>query len=538
MNPALKPEPTPVHYPSALPGINTYLKRNPLYQALPPDAEDCPPEDQYVSPAIVARNVQPFLALLPTPRHGSATKPFPRAASKSNVFLHELENAHWTAITLMQGRPATVEQMATVKVTGLPSATWLQVIQCLRLSHFDSAAVLSTMGEDTFNRCVEFIARLAHSDLHELMGMRRPYPSFTACPTARAWHGANHSLGSCFKPPKPTKPAPSDSHEQPNAPPEGHPDDELFRLLGVKAPTPKAPPNTPKVPLPPTLPAATPTAAPQQSPAPDQASAPAASVVSPDDSATGATKRPPTSPPRCPAPDAKKPKDVVLVSKLLPDIKQWWNPAEGAVGKLMYEVDKPIPTRTNANCTEDLHQTLLPEIDWELAGKGFLGWKNDAQPNSNNFVAHEVPKALKTLLTLIKGEPVTTEEEEWLLKHGIPAHTCFHYVQCIVTNNVNLHLVPALMPDSEFHGLIVTIFRLANTPLSKFCEFNSIRGEAPATPATMLWQACIDNVGSLHSASRKAPKAKQQTYITAFIPGWEATPAPLQLQKNCLARKA
>jgi len=149
MNPTLKPEPTPVHYPSALPGINTYLKRNPLYQALPPDAEDCPPEDQYVSPAIVAQNVQPFLTLLPTPRHGSATKPFPRAASKSDVFLHELENAHWTAITLMQGRPATVEQMATVKVTGLPSATWLQVIQCLRLSHFDSAAVLSTMGKDT-----------------------------------------------------------------------------------------------------------------------------------------------------------------------------------------------------------------------------------------------------------------------------------------------------------------------------------------------------------------------------------------------------
>jgi len=148
MNPALKLEPTPVLYPSALPGINTYLKRNPLYQALPSDAEDYPPEDRHVTPAIVARNIQPFLGLLPTPRRGSATKPFPRAVSKSGAFLNELENAHWTAITLMQGRAATVEQMATVKDTGLPAATWLQVIQCLRLSHFDSAVVLSTMDEE------------------------------------------------------------------------------------------------------------------------------------------------------------------------------------------------------------------------------------------------------------------------------------------------------------------------------------------------------------------------------------------------------
>jgi len=227
----------------------------------------------------------------------------------------------------------------------------------------------------------------------------------------------------------------------------------------------------------------------------------------------------------------------VLESKLLPAIQQWWNPAEGATGKLMYEVDKPIPTRSNANCTEDLHQTLLPEIDWELAGKGFLGWKNDAQPNSNNFVAHEVPKALKTLLTLIKGKPVTAADEDWLSKHDIPAHTCFHYVQCIVTNNVNLHLIPALMPDSEFHGLIVTIFRLANTPLSKFCKVNPIRGEAPANPATMLWRACIDNLGSLHSASRNAPKEKQQTNITAFIPGREATPAPPPAPKKSSRKK-
>jgi len=84
-------------------------------------------------------------------------------------------------MALMQGRAATVEQMATVKVTGLPAATWLQVIQCLRLSHFDSAMVLSTMNEGTFNHCVEFIARLAHSDLHELMGMAKPYVSFIAC---------------------------------------------------------------------------------------------------------------------------------------------------------------------------------------------------------------------------------------------------------------------------------------------------------------------------------------------------------------------
>jgi len=40
----------------------------------------------------------------------------------------------------------------------------------------------------------------------------------------------------------------------------------------------------------------------------------------------------------------KKPKDKVLVSKLLPDIKCWWNPAEGATGKLMYDMDKPIAT--------------------------------------------------------------------------------------------------------------------------------------------------------------------------------------------------
>jgi len=168
----------------------------------------------------------------------------------------------------------------------------------------------------------------------------------------------------------------------------------------------------------------------------------------------------------------------------------------------------------------------LPEIDWESAGKGFFGWKNDALPYSNNFVAHEVPKALKTLLTLIKGELVTAEEEEWLLKHGIPTHTCFHCVQCVVTNNVKLHLVPALMPDSEFHGLIVTIFRLAHTPLSKFSKFNAIRGKAPATPAAMLWRACIDNVGSLHLTSKKAPKERKQTSITSLIPGHEGTPSP------------
>jgi len=75
LNPALKVEPTPVLYPSALPGLNTYLKRNPLHQVLPSDAEDCPPEDQYVTPAIVARNVQPFLGLLPTPRRGRAARP-------------------------------------------------------------------------------------------------------------------------------------------------------------------------------------------------------------------------------------------------------------------------------------------------------------------------------------------------------------------------------------------------------------------------------------------------------------------------------
>jgi len=62
----------------------------------------------------------------------------------------------------------------------------------------------------------------------------------------------------------------------------------------------------------------------------------------------------------------------VLVSKLLPDIKCWWNPAEGATGKLMYDMDKPIAKRSNSKCTEELHQTLLPEIDWELVCKGFL----------------------------------------------------------------------------------------------------------------------------------------------------------------------
>ena len=263
-----------------------------------------------------------------------------------------------------------------------------------------------------------------------------------------------------------------------------------------------------------------------QSPATCSSLPSVAHTVSPDESSTGASKRPPTSPPRCRLPNAEKPEDKALVSKLLPDTKRWWNPAEGATGKLMCDMDKPTATRANSKCTEDLLQTLLPEIDWESACKGFLGWKNDALPTSNNFVAHEAPKALKTLLTLIKGEPVTAEEEERLLQHGIPAHTCFHYVQCIVTKNVNLHLVPALMPDAEFHGLIVTIFRLAHTPLPTFSKFNSIRGEAPATPATMFWRACIDNVGSLHLPSKKAPKDKQQTSITAFIPGHEGTPAP------------
>jgi len=249
-------------------------------------------------------------------------------------------------------------------------------------------------------------------------------------------------------------------------------------------------------------------------------------MVSPDESSTGAAKRPPTSPSRCPVANAKKPKDKVLVNKMLPDIKCWWNPAEGTTGKLIYDVDKPTTTRPNPNRTEHLHQTLLLEIDWESARKGFLGWKNDALPNSNNFMVHEVPKALKTLRTLIKGELVTAEEEEWLLKHGIPAHTCFHYVQCIVTKNVNLHLVPVLMPDSEFHGLIVTMFCLAHTPLPTFSKFNAIRGKAPTTPSTVLWRAGIDNVQSLHLTSKKAPKEKQQTSITLFIPGHEGTLAP------------
>jgi len=244
MNPALKMEPTPVLHPSSLPGLNTYLKQNPLHQALPADAEDCPPEDQYVTPAIVARNVQPFLGLLPTPQCGPATKPFPRACNKNGAFLHEQENAHWTAITLMQGRAATVEQMSTVKVTGLPAATWLQVIQCLRLSHFDSAVVLSTMDEGTFNRCVEFIARLAHSYLHDLMGMAKPYASFIACPTARAWHGANHALGSCFSTPKPTKPAPSALQKPPTSAAEGHPDAAAAHLPGGDGATPMPSPHT------------------------------------------------------------------------------------------------------------------------------------------------------------------------------------------------------------------------------------------------------------------------------------------------------
>jgi len=62
-------------YPGCLPLVSArhkHLPRNTLCQALPLDAEDCPPEDQHVTPAIVARNVQPFLGLLPTPRHGTA----------------------------------------------------------------------------------------------------------------------------------------------------------------------------------------------------------------------------------------------------------------------------------------------------------------------------------------------------------------------------------------------------------------------------------------------------------------------------------
>jgi len=155
-----------------------------------------------------------------------------------------LENAHWTAITLMQGRVATVDQMATVKVTGLPAATWMQVIQCLRLSHFDSVVVLSTMDEGTFNRCVEFIARLAHSNLHELMGMAKPYASFVACQTVRAWHGANHTLGSCFSTPKPTKPAPSALQKPPTSAAEGHPEAAAAHLPGGEGATPMPSPHT------------------------------------------------------------------------------------------------------------------------------------------------------------------------------------------------------------------------------------------------------------------------------------------------------
>jgi len=327
MNPALKVDPTPVLYPSSLPGLNTYLKRNPLHQALPADAEDCPLEEQYVTPAIVARNVQPFLGLLPTPRRGPATKPFPRACSKNGAFLHELENAHWTAITLMQGRAATVEQMSMVKVTGLPAATWLQVIQCLRLSHFDSAVVLSTMDEGTFNRCVEFIARLAHSDLHDLMGVAKPYASFIACPAVRAWYGTNHALGSCFSTPKLTKPAPSAlqktstpaAEEHSDAAAVHHSDGEGATLTASSHATKPSPTTTP--PLQPPLGtqngAPTPAAVAHnispsstQSPAPGSSLPSTAHTVSPDESSTGASKRHPTSPPRCPLPNAKKPKDT------------------------------------------------------------------------------------------------------------------------------------------------------------------------------------------------------------------------------------
>jgi len=83
----------------------------------------------------------------------------------------------------------------------------------------------------------------------------------------------------------------------------------------------------------------------------------------------------------------------------------------------------------------------------------------------------------------------------------------------------------------------VTIFRLANISLSKFCKVNPIRGEAPTNPATVLWRACINNLGSLHSASRNAPKQKQQTNITAFIPGREATPAPPPAPKKSSRKK-
>ena len=217
------------------------------------------------------------------------------------------------------------------------------------------------MDEGTFNRCVEFVARLAHSDLHNLMGMAKPCwcASFIACPTVRAWHGANHALGSCFSTPKPTKPAPS-ALQKPSAS-GGLSDAAAAHLTGGEGSTPRpspqatkpAPAGSPPLQSPPGTQSGAPTPAAvahnispssNQSPAPCSSPPSTAHMVSPDENSAGTFKRPPTSPPRCPLPNAKKPKDKVLANKLLPDIKCWWIPAEGATGKLMCDMDKPIAT--------------------------------------------------------------------------------------------------------------------------------------------------------------------------------------------------
>ena len=162
MDPALYDEDDDpiVPFPSALPGLPLNLRRNPLCGARP--AEFDGPSD-YISPLVVAQDIEPFMALLPLDRRSPAKQPLPRASSKTDSLTQELENAHWVAISLMQARAPSIDQMAAVKETGLPARTWMQVLQCVRISSMDPGLIQTIMSESTFYRFTEFVSRLAHS---------------------------------------------------------------------------------------------------------------------------------------------------------------------------------------------------------------------------------------------------------------------------------------------------------------------------------------------------------------------------------------
>ena len=158
--------------PSALCSLSPDLRHNPLRNAYPAESDDCPADEKFVPPEKVPVNCSDFIDLLPVDYRDSAASTFPPGMVSHKNFLTTLASVEETAISLMQGRPASPEQLAAVQETGLPVSTWMQCINCLRLQDIDTELVKTALPQEDpafrVYQLVHFLSRLSFTDPHAL----------------------------------------------------------------------------------------------------------------------------------------------------------------------------------------------------------------------------------------------------------------------------------------------------------------------------------------------------------------------------------